>query len=426
MNRPSPLLKAGLAGLALLVIVGAGLAANLITRRLRSEAQAIQATATTAPVSAAQTQAETAAPAASTQTKGEVNASTIPDAPPTDGSVTLASSMLTYLVNNARHVQGDAAAPLTVIEFSDFKCPFCAQFTTSTLDLIRENYVETGYVRYIYSPMATLGLESLRAAEAGECAAEQGQFWAYHDRIFADQASVGSQLTDEALAAMAADLGLDTTAFETCLASGKYSELIQQESQTAKALGVRGTPGFIINGFLVIGAQPYEAFAEAFQAELTSLGVEPPDDPRLERARQIEALEGLTTFPPQPVGEEIMSAAIQNCGIYDQPVLADNVLRAMVHGAVWVAYHPNLPEAQIEGLRNLVRQAIDAQGEALIILAPEPNLNASIVATAWRAQLEAAEATDPRLSQFLKLFQNGPFAPEPDVPCSGGVGNPLG
>ena len=111
--------------------------------------------------------------------------------------------------------------------------------------------------------------------------------------------------------------------------------------------------------------------------------------------------------------------AWQNCGIYDQPIRTENVVHSLEHGAVWLAYQPDLPASQVETLRELVR------GESLVVLAPKPGLADPIVATAWRAQLRLAQATDERLSLFLKRYQRGPYAPEPGAPCAGGVGDPL-
>ena len=92
-----------------------------------------------------------------------------------------------FLLSDARHIEGDPDAPVTIIEFSDFACPYCSRFSVDTLPQLREDYVETGKVRFVYKHYAILGQVSTRAAEASECAAEQDQFWAYHDQIFIQQ-----------------------------------------------------------------------------------------------------------------------------------------------------------------------------------------------------------------------------------------------
>jgi hypothetical protein len=119
------------------------------------------------------------------------------------------------------------------------------------------------------------------------------------------------------------------------------------------------------------------------------------------------------------------NAAWQNCGIYDGPIREENVIHSMEHGAVWIAYQPDLPAGQVELLRNLVRQERSRQREPLIVLAPKPGLDAPLVATAWRVQLELAEASDERLVEFVDRYQRGPFTPEPGATCAGGVGEPL-
>ena len=113
-----------------------------------------------------------------------------------------------------------------------------------------------------------------------------------------------------------------------------------------------------------------------------------------------------------------------NCGIFDEPVRPENVLHSMEHGAVWLAYAPDLPQDQVEILRDLVRQERSRQGEPLIILAPYPGLETPLVATAWRAQLELEDASDERLQAFVDRFQRGPYTPEPGASCAfGGVMN---
>ncbi|MCB0208941.1 MAG: thioredoxin domain-containing protein [Anaerolineae bacterium] len=135
---------------------------------------------------------------------------------------------------------------------------------------IREEYVETGKVKFVYKHFAILGPESSRAAEASECAAEQEAFWPFHDRVFADQAETHSTLNQEKLVSLANELDLDTSAFQDCLSSGRYSLQISKESQTVQALGLRGTPGFLINGLFINGAQPFDVFQGIIDEQLTA------------------------------------------------------------------------------------------------------------------------------------------------------------
>jgi len=138
------------------------------------------------------------------------------------------------------------------------------------LSRLREEYVETGKVKYVYKHFAILGPESNRGAEASECAAEQDAFWPYHDQVFADQNENHSSLNQEKLVSIAADIGLDTSAFTDCLSSGRYSLQISRESQTVQSLGLRGTPGFLINGLFINGAQPFEVFQQIIDEQLAA------------------------------------------------------------------------------------------------------------------------------------------------------------
>ncbi len=115
-----------------------------------------------------------------------------------------------------------------------------------------------------------------------------------------------------------------------------------------------------------------------------------------------------------------------NCGIYDQPVRTENAVHSLEHGAVWLAYQPDLPAGQVDSLRQLVRDEQRRLGERLIILSPKPDLADPIVATAWRAQLRLDDPADGRLVQFVRRYQKGPYTPEPGADCTfGGIGEPL-
>ena len=135
---------------------------------------------------------------------------------------------------------------------------------------IRTEYVDTGKVRFVYKHFAILGPESSRAAEASECAAEQGEFWVYHDIVFEDQQSAHSSLNQKRLVELAEEIGLDNTAFSECLTSNKYSLQISRESQAVQALGVRGTPGFLVNGLFISGAQPFDVFQQIIEEQLAA------------------------------------------------------------------------------------------------------------------------------------------------------------
>ncbi len=124
----------------------------------------------------------------------------------------------------------------------------------------------TGQVRFGYQHFAFLGDESFWAAEAAECAADQEAFWEYHDALFANQAGENQGAFSQAkLKQLAGTLGLDQTAFDACLDTGKYTELVRTETRNASTLGVQSTPTFLINGEPLLGAQPFEVFQEYIQ-----------------------------------------------------------------------------------------------------------------------------------------------------------------
>ncbi|GIK36621.1 MAG: hypothetical protein BroJett011_04540 [Chloroflexota bacterium] len=136
--------------------------------------------------------------------------------------------------------------------------------------------------------------------------------------------------------------------------------------------------------------------------------------------------EGDIVYPEDaPVGG-IHSPEWLNCGIYEQPVRRENVIHSMEHGAVWIAYQSELPTEQVETLRTLVRQEQAGTQERWIVLAPQPGLDDPVVASAWRVQLRLDDASDPRLVQFVKKYQKGPYYPEPGATCTfGGIGEPM-
>jgi protein-disulfide isomerase len=160
-------------------------------------------------------------------------------------------------------VLGSADAPVTLVEFSDFQCPFCAR-VMPTLKRVRETYGDRVRIVWKDFPLTSIHPQAFKAAEAGQCAREQGKFWEYHDLLFANQQS----LEPEFLKKYAADTGLDVAAFNACLDTAKYGDRVQEQMGMGNRLGVSSTPSSFINGRLVSGAQPYEAFAAIIDEEL--------------------------------------------------------------------------------------------------------------------------------------------------------------
>ena len=158
---------------------------------------------------------------------------------------------------------GAASAPVTVVEFSDFQCPFC-QRVSPTLKQLKDTYGDKIRIVWKDFPLTAIHPEAYKAAEAGNCAREQGKFWEYHDRLFANQQA----LQPDALKTHAVAAGLDATKFNACLDSSKYSDRVQEHVGVGARLGINSTPAVFINGRQVTGAQPYEVFAGIIDEEL--------------------------------------------------------------------------------------------------------------------------------------------------------------
>jgi protein-disulfide isomerase len=158
--------------------------------------------------------------------------------------------------------QGPTNAPIELVEFSDFQCPFCYR-AHPTVKQVLNTYGSK--VRFVYRNYPLPNHPNARpAAEAAQCANEQGQFWAYHDRLFADQNKLG----DADLRASAVALGLDAPKFNACLDSHKYKPRVDADLQAGNEAGVNGTPAFFINGRMISGAQPYDEFKKVIDEEL--------------------------------------------------------------------------------------------------------------------------------------------------------------
>ena len=167
---------------------------------------------------------------------------------------------------------GDEDAPVVLIEFSDFQCPFCRSFWRDTLSLIKSEYIDTGKVKFVYRDFPlSFHPGAMPAAQATECAEEQGKFWEMHDKIFSEQGKLGSgtvQFGVSELKKWASEIGLNAGNFNSCLDSQKYAEEVNNDAKDGQAAGVTGTPGFFINGRSIIGAQPFEAFKSIIEEEL--------------------------------------------------------------------------------------------------------------------------------------------------------------
>lgn len=173
-------------------------------------------------------------------------------------------------IDNYKDIEGDDArlgdkdAPVTIVEFGDYECPFCIKFFENVFPLIKENYIDTGKVKYIYRDFPlSFHTQAKRAASAAECAGEQRHYYAMHDKILGGKFA----LTEKFLRVYAREIGLNEEDFAECLADKRYYPEIEEDIADGEALGVSGVPTFFINGVRISGAKPYEEFEKLIEVE---------------------------------------------------------------------------------------------------------------------------------------------------------------
>ena len=163
---------------------------------------------------------------------------------------------------------GDLNAPVTVVEWSDFQCPYCKKFYEDTIKEIKTNYVDTGKVRFVYKHFPLSFHESAElSAMAVECANEQGVWYEYHEAIFENQAG---NYDESDLIKWSQGIVGDQNEFRSCLSSNRYSEKIKNDMNYGQSIGVQGTPGSVVNGIKIDGAQPYAVVASIIESELSN------------------------------------------------------------------------------------------------------------------------------------------------------------
>jgi protein-disulfide isomerase len=160
-------------------------------------------------------------------------------------------------------VLGPESAPITIIEFSDYRCPFCKRWHNETLQPLFDMYPDQ--IRLIYRDFPVVG--GFEAALAAECAGEQGEYYDFHDLLFAGEYE---ELNNEAYSDYAERLGMDPEQLLTCVEEGTFVEEVEADARYAASLGVSGTPTFFINGIPLVGAQPIEAFIQIIDGELAT------------------------------------------------------------------------------------------------------------------------------------------------------------
>jgi protein-disulfide isomerase len=165
--------------------------------------------------------------------------------------------------------QGNKNAPVTIVEFSDFQCAYCWQFYRLVEPELYKQYIATGKVTFVYKHLPASGQESTWAAEAAECAADQGKFWAYHDWLFEHLTGENDgAFTKDNLLKFARQLNLDLSQFEPCLTNDQTLDRVQADQRESEQAGVRGTPTFYVNGQPLVGAQPFEAFQAVIESKI--------------------------------------------------------------------------------------------------------------------------------------------------------------
>lgn len=165
-------------------------------------------------------------------------------------------------------ILGEVDAPVTIVEFGDFECPFCKRMHDDAGKQIRAEYVKTGKVRMVYRDFPlSFHPSAVPAAEAAGCAQDQGKFWEYHDALFERQA----QISTIDYVALAGTLGMNTASFKSCVDTRKYKAEVEADYQAGIAAGVDGTPASFVNGQFVSGAQPYSVFKAAIEKALSEV-----------------------------------------------------------------------------------------------------------------------------------------------------------
>ncbi|HXG73260.1 MAG TPA: thioredoxin domain-containing protein [Candidatus Nitrosotenuis sp.] len=172
-------------------------------------------------------------------------------------------------------ILGSESAPVTIIEFGDYQCPFCQRWNLQTKPLIEQNYINSGKVKLVYVDLPIVGADSLKAHASSYCASEQGLYWQYHDHLYKNQGHENDGWAKpENLKELASRLdGLDAQKFSECLDSGKYEERVKENKNIAMRTGARSTPSFVIVGpdgseTRISGAQPYSVFQSAINEKL--------------------------------------------------------------------------------------------------------------------------------------------------------------
>jgi protein-disulfide isomerase len=194
----------------------------------------------------------------------------------------LGAEARTEIEEEALAAKGEEDATVTIVEFSEYLCPFCAEYVGSdaiperpideekTYQQILDNYVETGQARYLFRDFPVHGEPAMKIAEAAYCAGDQDKYWEYHDLLFENQTKLyEAEDLETVLKELALESNLDEDTFASCLAESQFAQVVQDNYELAQKVGVQGTPSFFINGTLLVGAQPFENFQAVIEEALS-------------------------------------------------------------------------------------------------------------------------------------------------------------
>ena len=259
---------------------------------------------------------------------------------PAQGGVTVTGPVRTSVADAP--VLGRNDAPVTLVEFSDYQCPFCQRFFATTLPALKKDYIDSGKLRYVFRDFPLdVHAQARKAAEAAHCAGEQGKYWEMHDALFRNQ----SALAPARLAEYARAVGVDGGKFDECLASGRYARRVERGLADGAAAGVQGTPGFVVaktqggdvvEGAPIRGAQPLETFRRIIERLLAEAVPEPALRPSSRPENDANADDSQQVHHERPVRTTRSLVPHARPGELRQPLRALRARSAERHGGMAV------------------------------------------------------------------------------------------
>ena len=186
---------------------------------------------------------------------------------PEEGAV-LGEEQIAKLEEGAAGIKGEKDAPITIVEFSEYQCPYCKRYVDTTYGLLFEEYGDK--IRYIFHDYPlSFHPHAQILSEAARCAGDQGKYWEMHDVLFGDDREfIDKTNIDEDLSGFAKEIGIDSAQFNLCLEEGTFTKAVKDDFNLGSSLGVSGTPTFFVNGQMLVGAQPFEAFKALIDQQL--------------------------------------------------------------------------------------------------------------------------------------------------------------